>query len=138
MNLNPEQIRLSPAVILLAHGSADPAWAAPLQALRERLASAEPRRPLRLAYLESASPTLLEAARDLAASGAHEVAVIPVFFSSGGPHLRRDVPALVAEAQRECPDLTLELLGGALGEEREVLDSMARAARRRLHRWPSD
>jgi sirohydrochlorin cobaltochelatase len=134
MTHHMEQVHLPP-VVLLAHGSSDPAWAAPVRGLLDRLAAAEPTRPVRLAFMESAEPRLSETVRELTAEGHHHVAVIPVFLSSGGPHMRRDVPALVREAQRDFPGLTLELLGGALAEEPEVLDAMARAALRRVARW---
>ena len=136
MTFRDEEARSFP-VVLLAHGSSDPAWAVPVRDLLNRLAAAQPGRRFMLAFMESVRPTLLETARELAAQAHTEAAVIPVFLSSGGPHMRRDVPALVREAQGECPQLLLRLLGGALAEEPEVLDAMARAALRRVSLWPA-
>jgi sirohydrochlorin cobaltochelatase len=129
-----EQVPKSP-VVLLAHGSADPAWAAPVRGLLDRLAAAEPGRTVRVAFMESAAPSFPETIRELAAAGHRRAAVIPVFLSSGGPHMKRDVPALVKETQRECPGVEIQLLGGALGEEPEVLDAMSRTVLRRTSQW---
>lgn len=132
-NCNGVRLSLSPATILLGHGSSDPAWSVPIRRLRERLCCAEPLRPFLVAFMEGGAPTLREAIAELAHQGASSIAVAPVFMSSGGPHMRRDVPALVEEARRLFPGLSIELLGGALGEAPEVMEGMAMAVLHRLN-----
>ena len=51
------------------------------------------------AFLEAA-PYLAEAVRNLAASGAEEILVLPYFLTLG-IHLHRDLPKLVADLSRE-------------------------------------
>ncbi len=132
-NCNGVRLSLSPATILLGHGSSDPAWSIPIRRLRERLCCAEPLRAFEIAFMEGGSPSLREAIAVLARTGSSSIAIAPVFMSSGGPHMRRDVPALIEEARKLFPELSIELLGGALGEAPEVMEGMASAVLHRLN-----
>lgn len=44
------------AVLLLAHGSRDPAWKAPFERLREKVAARAPGTPVEDAHLEHTAP----------------------------------------------------------------------------------
>jgi len=46
------------AVILFAHGSRDPLWHLPMQAVQERVALMQPLTPVTCAYLELSQPDL--------------------------------------------------------------------------------
>jgi sirohydrochlorin cobaltochelatase len=52
--------------------------------------------------------------------------VLPLFLGTGG-HLRRDLPALLAEVRAEHPGLSITL-HAAVGEHEAVIDAMAAAA----------
>lgn len=119
---------MSRAIVLLAHGSPDPAWIRPVEAVAERLRALAPG-PVEVATLER-GPDLAAACERVAAAGAREVKVVAVFLSGGGRHVRSDIPELVARVQRERPELRVELAGPALGDEPEVLDALAAAALR--------
>ena len=104
-------------VILLAHGSSRAAWRAPFEALAARLGPST-----RMAYLELCPPTLVEAATAAAAAGITHIAVLPVFWSSGG-HVARDVPGHV-EAARAVPGIeSIEVLT-AVGEHPRIIEAL--------------
>jgi len=118
------------AIVLLAHGSPDPDWIVPVEATAALMRAREPGTPVHTACLEHGR-SLDEVATELAAAGLVRVAVIPMFLSPGGKHVKRDLPALVARVQQQHPALTLRLSPGAIGTDLPVLDALAGAA---LHR----
>lgn len=118
------------ALVLFAHGARDPGWAEPFQRLR-KLAQAEmPDVLVALAFLELMTPTLPELVAQLIQSGCEDVTVVPVFLGQGG-HVRRDLPLLAERLRSAHPQLTLKL-AGAIGEDAEVLNAMARYCMRSL------
>lgn len=112
-----------PALILFAHGARDPRWAAPFEAVAERVRQARPDAPVRLAFLELMTPSLGEAIDELAALGCRSIDVLPLFLGTGG-HLRRDLPALIETARARHPGLVLTLHAAA-GEQARLIDAMA-------------
>lgn len=114
-------------IILVAHGSPDPDWRAPLEALRERLQAQVPGRPVHLAYMELCEPKLTQVAHALAEAGHERVVVLAAFMSPGGRHIKRDLPELVARSSASAA-IELVLVPGALGMDDEVIDALARAA----------
>jgi sirohydrochlorin cobaltochelatase len=109
---------LSAAIVLLAHGSRDPAWREPFERIAARVAevsSAE----VAIAYLEH-GPSLNEVLQRL--SG--RVRVVPVFLGAGG-HVRSDVPRLVEDARAAYPTTRIEL-DPAIGEAAAVIEAIAR------------
>lgn len=113
-------------LILFAHGSRDPEWVRPFEALRDMVARAAPDARIALAYLESSAPTLAESIRALAADGITSIRVLPLFLALG-KHLRHDIPALARAVSGEFPGLSIEFLP-ALGEAPEFADALARIA----------
>jgi sirohydrochlorin cobaltochelatase len=114
------------ALVLFAHGARDPRWAEPFEAVADRVRQAAPALAVRLAFLETMTPTLADAVAALAAAGATDVDVVPLFLGSGG-HLRQDLPPLVDAVRAAHPGLAIRL-HAAIGEDAAVLDAMARAA----------
>lgn len=121
MNQPPPQ-----GLILFAHGARDPRWAAPFEAVAERVRQARPGVAVRLAYLELMLPSLPQAGAELAAAGCRSVQVMPLFLGAGG-HVRKDLPALVAALQQAHPGLQVTL-HPPVGELGPVADAMAAAA----------
>jgi sirohydrochlorin cobaltochelatase len=111
------------AILLLAHGSRDPLWRAPIEAVAAQIRASEPGTPVRCAYLELCAPTLAEAVADVIAAGARAVRVFPLFFGVG-KHVREDLPLLVAQIQASHPGIAIELLPTA-GEYPELTALMA-------------
>ncbi|MDP1900438.1 MAG: CbiX/SirB N-terminal domain-containing protein [Rubrivivax sp.] len=113
-------------LILFAHGARDPSWAAPFEAVAQRVRQARPGQAVRLAYLECMTPSLVEAGAALVAEGCAQVLVLPMFLGTGG-HVRKDLPVLLAQLQQAHPAARFTLLG-AIGEVDSVVAAMAQAA----------
>jgi sirohydrochlorin cobaltochelatase len=111
------------ALILFVHGARDPRWAVPFERLRSLIAARSPDIPVKVAFLEHARPDLMQAASDLAASGARRIKVVPLFFGRGG-HLREDFPRQLAAAQARLADVQFDVTDAA-GEDDGVLDALA-------------
>jgi len=116
------------AVVLFGHGARDPAWARPMERVRDALRLQSPELAVELAFLEFIAPTLDDAIDVLVAQGARRVVVVPMFIAQGG-HLKSDLPKLVDAARvrhRGC-DIVQAL---AVGEADVVVAAMAEHARR--------
>ena len=109
-------------IVLFAHGSRDPEWARPFEAIRARLSQAH---AVRLAYLEAMRPTLAEAVASLAGDGVTTLRVVPLFLGAGG-HVREDLPRLIAAAQAAHPQVRI-LLEQPIGEQPGVIAAIAEA-----------
>lgn len=110
-------------LVLFAHGARDPAWAAPLVRLRDRIQAAAPGTPIEIAFLEMMEPDLTVAARRLIDAGCASLAVVPIFLGQGG-HVRRDLTALVEQLRSDHPEIRFDV-AGAVGEDASVLDAIA-------------
>lgn len=121
------------ALILFAHGARDPEWARPVQAVARRLQKQNPDQVIAIAFLEFMTPTLPDAVAaivDRMPDHPVEIDILPFFIAQGG-HLRQEVPVMLAQIERQHPNLQLRLLP-ALGELPAVQDAMAAAISRLL------
>jgi len=114
------------AVILFAHGSRDPLWHLPMQAVQERVALMQPQTPVTCAYLELSQPDLPQAVSGLLAQGVSHIRVVPMFLGVG-KHVRHDLPQMMAELVQQYPEVTFECQP-AVGEHPDLLDLLARIA----------
>lgn len=110
-------------IVLLAHGSRDPQWRAPVEAVAERIRARQPDTPVCCAYLEICPPSLAEATASLVAAGARQIRVFPIFFGVG-KHAREDLPRLIRHIRTEHPAVAIELLPSA-GEYEQLTLLMA-------------
>ena len=113
-------------LVLLAHGARDPSWATPFEAVAARVRAKAPEVHVRLAFLELMTPRLHDAGAELAALGCARIDVVPVFLGTGG-HVRRDVPAQLAELRDAHPGVAWTL-HDAVGETPRVVAALADAA----------
>ncbi|PPE70874.1 CbiX/SirB N-terminal domain-containing protein [Caldimonas thermodepolymerans] len=113
-------------ILLFAHGARDPQWARPFEATAERLRALAPQAAVELAFLEFMAPDLAQAGDRLAAAGCSVVSVVPLFLGAGG-HVRKDLPALLAQLAGRHPQVRWQLTP-AVGETAALIDAMARAA----------
>lgn len=113
----------SRGIVLLAHGSRDPLWSAPIEAVAALIQSRQPATAVCCAYLEMRSPTLPEAMATLIAQGAHPIRVFPLFLGVG-KHAREDLPELMAAVQALHPGMVIELLPTA-GEQARLTELLA-------------
>lgn len=107
-------------LILVAHGSRDPAWARPFETLARATGA-------RLAFLELGQPRLVHAAEAALAAGATRIRVLPLFMAPGA-HVREHIPAQVAALRAAHPDRVIELLP-SLGQDERFWAALASVVR---------
>jgi len=117
-------------LILFAHGSNDPRWRAPFEKLERELAAELGRDRVALAYMEFVGPTLLDAAADAVRDGVNVFRVLPLFLSAGA-HVAQDIPAQAAQARRQFPQLTVEVLP-PIGEDNRFVELIKQVTRESL------
>ena len=113
-------------IVLLAHGSRDPRWREPIEAVAVRTRALSPEVRVRCAYLELAEPDLRGAVAALAGEGASAIRVVPLFLGMG-KHAREDIPRQLDALRAEWPALAFTL-GPTVGESPQVIDLLARIA----------
>ena len=118
--------RARPGIVLFAHGSRDPAWAAPIEAVAGRMRTLAPGTLVACAYLELTEPDLSTAVQALISEGATAITVWPMFLGSGR-HAREDLPRLLTALRQRHPGVPMAVRP-AIGEHPAVLDVMARTA----------
>lgn len=85
-------------IILLAHGSSDRRWCETFERLAApTLNSVE---HSAIAYMELAEPSLETIVSQGKAAGTLSFTIVPLFLAAGR-HLRKDVPAMIEELERE-------------------------------------
>jgi sirohydrochlorin cobaltochelatase len=113
-------------IVLFAHGSRDPLWRRPVEAVAERIRALDPDVTVTCAYLELTEPDLPTAAAALVHAGAVAVTVVPMFLGVG-KHAREDLPILLDGLRKRYPDVAF-LQAPAVGEDPRLLDQLAHIA----------
>ena len=114
------------AILIFAHGSRDPLWRLPVEAVAAAVRAREPGVQVACAYLELCAPDLPEAAAHAIAAGATEVRVLPLFFGMG-KHAREDLPRLIEQLRQTHPAVDFRLLPTA-GEQPRLTALLAELA----------
>ena len=112
--------------ILFAHGSRDPLWRKPVQAVAQRVQALDAHRRVGCAYLEMTEPNLETCTADMISQGVKAVNVVPLFLGVG-KHAREDLPVLMAGLKARYPDIQFSLQN-AVGEDERLLDLLATIA----------
>ena len=110
-------------IVLFAHGSRDPLWHRPMQAVAQRVLQNSTGLAVERAYLELSTPDLPTACQSLLARGVQTITIIPVFLGVG-KHAREDLPLLVAELRAAHPHTVFELQA-AVGEDPRLIALLA-------------
>ena len=113
-------------IVLFAHGSRDPLWHKPIEAVAAHIATLSPETPVVCAYLELSTPDLATATQALVDRGVQAVTILPMFLGVG-KHAREDLPELVADLQSQYTN-TQFLLKAAVGEDPRLVQLMAQIA----------
>ena len=111
------------AIILLAHGSRDPLWRRPIEAVAARIQTDQPRLLVRSAYLELCAPDLAGAVAELATLGATQITIASLFLGAGR-HVREDLPRMVQDLAHNFGHLQLRLQP-PIGEDARMTALMA-------------
>ena len=115
------------AIVLFAHGSRDPLWHKPMEAVKAQLASQSPDTAVECAYLEISTPDLPTAVRALIARGITAITIVPLFLGVGR-HAREDLPQILKDMQIEHPTASFTLKP-AVGEDERLIALLATIAR---------
>lgn len=113
-------------IVLFAHGSRDPLWHKPIEAVAAHIAALSPQSPVVCAYLELSTPDLATATRELLQSGVESVTILPLFLGVG-KHAREDLPQLVAQMRATHPSVSFTLKP-AVGEDQRLVQLLAQIA----------
>ncbi len=97
------------ALILMPHGSKNPEWTALFCQLLDDLRKEMGADAVYLAFMEIASPGLMDAAGELMKTPVRKARVLPLFMAMG-THFREDIPVQIAAVRAAFPELELELL----------------------------
>lgn len=112
--------------ILFAHGSRDPLWSKPIEAVAHRIQTMSPEVQVRCAYLELMAPDLPSSVADVAALGVTRITIVPMFLGVG-KHAREDLPLLVDALRLSHPQIAFDLRA-AIGEAPQMIELMAQMA----------
>ena len=113
-------------IVLFAHGSRDPLWRLPIEAVAQQIKNLSPSTQVVCAFLELTSPDLPTCVQTLSKQGLTHIAVVPMFLGIG-KHAREDLPELMKSLQTNYPHVQFDLRR-AIGEEPELTMAMAHIA----------
>lgn len=114
------------AIVLFAHGSRDPLWHKPMEAVAERIREQSANVEVTCAYLELSQPDLPDTVSRLVAKEVNQITIVPMFLGVGR-HAREDLPELVVQLKAQHPTVTFHLQA-AVGEDARLLDMLAKIA----------
>ncbi len=120
-------------IILFAHGSRDPQWRLPFEAILESM-RAQHAGPTQLAFLECMDPSLPQAIDAMAQTGVKHINVVPVFLAVGS-HVRKDLPILLDASRAAHPALIITA-SAAIGEQIDIQHAIALFALSTLNQVP--
>jgi sirohydrochlorin cobaltochelatase len=113
-------------IILFAHGSRDPLWHKPMEAVAERIRQSAPDTVVGSASLELSTPDLATAMQAMPLAGVRNVTVVPLFLGVG-KHAREDLPVLVDGLRQQYPDIHIAL-APAVSEDPRLIQMLAEIA----------
>ncbi len=121
-----KDFNLQTGVILFAHGSRDPLWRLPIDAVAQAMRARWPDLAVACAFLELTAPDLPTVVDNLMMQGKTHLRIVPMFLGVGR-HAREDLPKLVADLVEAYPQVRFELLP-AIGEHPAMTTLMAEIA----------
>lgn len=113
-------------LVFFAHGSRDPLWRKPIDAIVLRAQEMAPDTLVRSAYLELTEPSLRDCVAEMAGQGVRSVKVVPLFLGVGR-HAREDLPVLMAELKTLYPQVGF-ILDPPIGEDQRLINLVAKIA----------
>jgi sirohydrochlorin cobaltochelatase len=133
-------------ILLFAHGSRDPLWRGPIEAVATRIRAEHPQIPVACAYLELCEPSLPDAAAQMIAelqntinsialrahsmpaigSKSLKIRIVPMFLGMG-KHAREDLPEIASKLRSAHPHVEFEITA-TVGEDDRVTRLLAQMA----------
>lgn len=114
------------AIILFAHGSSNPTWREPFDAIADQVRAQAQDAKVELAFLEIMSPNVHEVVRQCAEQGIHHIRIVPLFFGVG-KHVAEDLQGLVEAIRAEFVEIAI-VIAPAVGQSEMVREAMANYA----------
>lgn len=124
--IDKPEISAKKAIVLFGHGSRDPLWRQPMDAVAARIRSLDPQANVVCAFLELTLPDIQTAVGELIQGGASRITVVPMFLGLGR-HAREDLPTLQADLLRSHPDVVFDVLP-TVGDDPRVTHLLAEIA----------
>lgn len=122
--MNPSTPRKG--IVLFAHGSRDPLWHKPMEAVAHQIAFQQADSSVVCAYLELSAPDLPTAVSTLIQQGCDAITVVPMFLGVG-KHAREDLPALMQTLRKQYAAVNFTLQP-AVGENPRLIGLLAEIA----------
>jgi sirohydrochlorin cobaltochelatase len=119
-------LRPETGVILFAHGSRDPLWRLPIDAVAEQMTRQWPGLSVACAFLELTQPDFPTTVEALMKQGKTHLRIVPMFLGVG-KHAREDLPQLVSDLVQAYPQVHFELVS-SIGEHPAMTQLMAQIA----------
>lgn len=113
---------MSPALLLVGHGTRSQAGVAEYFALADRVRALAPELAVGTGFIELSPPPIATAVGDLVAAGHDDIVVVPLVLFDAG-HAKTDVPASVNLARAAHPGVRLRY-GRALGVHPGLLEAV--------------
>ena len=113
-------------IVLFGHGSRDPLWRRPIEAVAARVGSLDAAVTVRCAYLELTEPDLATTVDGLMTGGVRSITIVPMFLGVG-KHAREDLPLLLDELRRQHPEAKFNLQA-SVGEQPALIELLAKIA----------
>lgn len=109
-------------IVLFAHGSRDPLWSRPIEAIANKVSEASNACLVRCAYLELMTPSLESVMEELALLGVDHIRIAPMFLGIG-KHAREDLPEITARLAKNYPHIKLDLMP-SIGQHPELISAI--------------
>ena len=113
-------------IVLFGHGSRDPLWRQPIEAVARQIKLDAPDLAVQCAYLELCQPNLGSSVQALLDLGVNAITILPMFLGVG-KHAREDLPKLLDDMRLQHPHIGF-VLRPAIGEDPAMVALMARLA----------
>ena len=113
-------------IVLFGHGSRDPLWRQPIEAVARQIKQDAPDLAVQCAYLELCQPDLGSSVQALLDLGVNAITILPMFLGVG-KHAREDLPKLLDDMRLQHPHIGF-VLRPAIGEDPAMVALMARLA----------
>ncbi len=124
--MSPSSAQTAKSIVLFGHGSRDPLWRQPIDAVAARIRMLDPQAQVSCAFLELTEPDLPTVLDEMVAAGATQVTIVPMFLGLGR-HAREDLPRLTAELPQRYPGVSFSILA-AVGDDPRVTQLLAEIA----------
>ena len=112
--------------VLFAHGSRDPLWRAPIEAVQTYIQTHNPQVPVRCAYLELSTPDLGQAVQELIDIGTRAITMAPISLGTAN-HDREVLPVLLEDLRMRHPHVHFNTQA-PIGEDPRMTALMASIA----------